>query len=267
VYHTAARRITRTDSYGRCSTIAASRGRSCPDTALAVADDSWRQRQAIAGRRSGTRAKRPSAVDVELVTPRLELAEATPPPPLARGPGGAAQGGDRIIEPVPVRPTDPVRPPPRVQRRAQPAPHPMVADPAAPPAGDPDRSEPPAGDATHPAAEAAGAEGDGDGNGTGDGAGAIDLSSRPVPLDTAASQVLPYTAEALRDRIIGDVQLALMVDPLGRVGRVTVRRGLGHGLDEIASRIALKIRFRPARDRAGKPTAGTVRWRFHFQAP
>lgn len=222
---------------------------------------------------AGTRAKRPATVDVELVTPRLELAEATPPP-LARGPGGAAQGADRIIEPVPVRPTKPVRPPPRVQRRAQPAPHPVVADPAVPPAGDPDRSEPPAGDATAPAA--AGGEGDGGsgagsgesgGDGAGAGAGGIDLSSRPVPLDTAASQVLPYTAEALRDRITGDVQLALMVDPLGRVGRVTVRRGLGHGLDEIASRIAMQIRFRPARDRAGKPTAGTVRWRFHFQAP
>jgi TonB family protein len=76
-----------------------------------------------------------------------------------------------------------------------------------------------------------------------------------------------YTAEALRDRVSGDVQLVLMVDPLGHVGSATVRRGLGHGLDEIATRLAMQIRFRPARDRAGKPTTGTVRWRFHFQPP
>ena len=65
----------------------------------------------------------------------------------------------------------------------------------------------------------------------------------------------------------GDVSLVLAVDPLGRVGRATIRRGLGHGLDEIATGIAMQIKFRPARDRAGRPVAGTVRWRFHFEPP
>jgi TonB family protein len=144
-------------------------------------------------------------------------------------------------------------------------------EPAAP---DPDATAPAASDgsAVGPSEPAGGADsqsggGAGDGAGGDGGGGVIDLSSRPVPLEIKTSQTLPYTAEAQRDRVSGDVQLLLTVDPLGHVERTTLRHGLGHGLDEIATRLATQIRFRPARDRAGKPTAGTVRWKFHFQPP
>jgi TonB family protein len=88
-----------------------------------------------------------------------------------------------------------------------------------------------------------------------------------VPLNAAAFVTLPYTEAAARDRVGGNVIVELMIDPLGHVGRATISRGLGHGLDEIAIRTAMKLRFRPARDRAGRPTTATVRWRFRFDPP
>ena len=137
-----------------------------------------------------------------------------------------------------------------------------AAEPAAAPSTDVPSREPAGGDDP----TSGGGAGAGDG-GSGRGEGMLDLSSRAIPLESNTSRTLPYTAEAQRDQISGDVHLLLMVDPLGRVGRATVRHGLGHGLDEIALKLAMQIRFRPARDRAGNATAGTVRWRFHFQPP
>jgi protein TonB len=112
-----------------------------------------------------------------------------------------------------------------------------------------------------------GSGGGGAGGGNGDGIGDIDRSGPPVPIDPSAAATQFYSEAALRDRVTGDVSFVLAVDPLGRVARATLRRGIGHGLDEIATRIAMQIKFRPARDRAGRPVAGTVRWRFHFEPP
>ncbi|HEY6174139.1 MAG TPA: energy transducer TonB, partial [Kofleriaceae bacterium] len=111
-----------------------------------------------------------------------------------------------------------------------------------------------------------GGSGTGTGRGNGDGNADIDLSARPVPLN-ATDVTLPYTEEAARGRVGGNVIVELSIDPLGNVGRATIARGLGHGLDEIAVRTAMQLRFRPARDRAGRPIAATVRWRFHFDPP
>lgn len=133
-------------------------------------------------------------------------------------------------------------------------------EPAAPELPAPGASEPAGGDDSR----SGGGAGQGAG-GSGLGDGELDLSARPVPLETNTSQTLMSTAEAQRDRISGYVHLVLTVDPLGHVGRAAVRKGLGHGLDEIATKRALQIRFRPARDRAGNPTVGTVRWRFYFE--
>jgi len=114
--------------------------------------------------------------------------------------------------------------------------------------------------------------GSGSGSGsTGDGSGSaaseIDRSGPPVPVDPSAARTLPYTAEATRDRVSGDVVVSLEIDDQGRVAKATVKRGLGHGLDEIATKIAMQLQFRPATDRSGAPVAGKVRWRFHFQPP
>ena len=224
---------------------------------------------------AGTAAIRPSMVDVEIVAPSVVTTAPSPPPILDRGHGGA-EAGEPIAERTPARRTEPARRLPHAQRQALPAPPlllpPAAADPEIPSRNEVDPSEPPAGDEN--ASGAGGGVGDGDGGaggghggGDGDGIGALDRSARPVPLNADTFSTSLYTAEAQRDRVSGDVQLVLTVDPLGRVGSAKVRRGLGHGLDEIATKLALQIRFRPARDRTGKPTTGTVRWRFHFQPP
>jgi TonB family protein len=225
---------------------------------------------------AGGRAQRAPVVDIELVAPAAVVLAATPALPPERGRDLGPRGGDRIADRAPGHRALPARNPLPVHRAAVPAPSlapaalaaPAVpatppAEPAAPQATETGESEPAAGGRQGGGGAGEGAGGGGDG----DGMGAIDRSARPVPLEPSAAQTSMYTAEALRDRVSGDVQLVLMVDPLGHVGSATVRRGLGHGLDEIATRLAMQIRFRPARDRAGKPTTGTVRWRFHFQPP
>ena len=232
---------------------------------------------------AGTAVHRRSTVDIELVPPLQVTTQRAPvpPPSVPRSAVGAPPGAP-IAERAPARRTEPVRSLPPAPRPAPPAPPPAAADLAAPHGADVDPREPAADDDGR-RSEAASGGGEGDpgrgevgdgqgdggglGGGLGSGQGSIDLSARPVPLEVNASWASLYTAEALRDRVTGDVQLVLTVDPLGHVGSATVRRGLGHGLDEIATRLAMQIRFRPARDRAGKPTVGTVRWRFHFQPP
>jgi periplasmic protein TonB len=222
--------------------------------------------------------QRPSTVDIEIVAPVLVVQVPAAVPSVDPG-HDSGQRGDRGAERAPARYPEPARTLPRAHRAAPLSPAPPTAASAAPelpaaePSAPPDEvtpSEPVSGDdaqGSGGAGEGAGGNGSGAGNGDGSGVGAIDLSSRPVPLETDTSRTLPYTAEAQRDRISGDVHLVLTIDPLGHVGRATVRHGLGHGLDEIATRLAMQIRFRPARDRTGKPTVGTVRWRFHFQPP
>lgn len=61
-----------------------------------------------------------------------------------------------------------------------------------------------------------------------------------------------YTEEARRLKLEGEVLIEVVFSTSGevRVGRVV--RGLGHGLDEAASRAAQQIRFKPAR-RDGQP--------------
>jgi len=226
---------------------------------------------------AGTAAIRPSLVDVEIVVPAAVTTAPSPPPILERGDGGA-EAGEPIAERTPARRIEPARRLPHVHRQALPAPPlslppalpPAAADPETPPRSEALPSEPSAGDETTSGAGSSVGDGDGGGGhggGDGDGIGALDLSARPVPLNASTLQTSLYTAEAQRDRVSGDVQLVLTIDPLGRVGSAKVRRGLGHGLDEIATKLALQIRFRPARDRTGKSTTGTVRWRFHFQPP
>jgi protein TonB len=220
---------------------------------------------------AATGVRQPSTVDIELVGPAtVALGPAPmPPPPLkpGRDPG---RRGDRIADRAPARRARPVRKLPDTTRAAPPAPPPaaVVPDGSAPAVAEPA----PTDTADVGSREPAGGEALRSGGGPGEGAGGrgggdsvLDLSARPVPLEVHASQTLMSTAEAQRDRISGYVHLVLTVDPLGHVGRATVRQGLGHGLDEIATKHAMQIRFRPARDRAGNPTGGTVRWRFYFE--
>jgi TonB family protein len=55
-----------------------------------------------------------------------------------------------------------------------------------------------------------------------------------------------YTAEARQLKVQGDVVLRVTFTASGQVIINSVVRGLGHGLDEEARRVASQIRFRPA---------------------
>jgi len=67
-----------------------------------------------------------------------------------------------------------------------------------------------------------------------------------VPLEILSKPTPEYTEEARTLRIEGDVVLEVEFCASGRVTVVRVIRGLGHGLDEAATRAAQSIRFKPA---------------------
>ncbi len=73
-----------------------------------------------------------------------------------------------------------------------------------------------------------------------------------------------YTTEAKALKIQGDVVLEVRFSADGRVHVLRVVRGLGHGLDEQAIRVAEETRFKPA-TRDGKAVDTTTYYRIDFQ--
>jgi TonB family protein len=65
-------------------------------------------------------------------------------------------------------------------------------------------------------------------------------------LEVISKPAVQYTAEARQLRVQGDVILRVTFTASGQVLIKGVVRGLGHGLDEEARRVAEQIRFRPA---------------------
>jgi TonB family protein len=65
-------------------------------------------------------------------------------------------------------------------------------------------------------------------------------------LEVLSKPAVQYTAEARQLRVQGDVILRVTFTASGQVLIKGVVRGLGHGLDEEARRVAEQIRFRPA---------------------
>jgi TonB family protein len=65
-------------------------------------------------------------------------------------------------------------------------------------------------------------------------------------LEVISKPPVQYTAEARQLKVQGDVILRVTFTAAGRVVIDGVVRGLGHGLDEEARRVAQQIRFRPA---------------------
>ena len=66
----------------------------------------------------------------------------------------------------------------------------------------------------------------------------VQITEKPHPV---------YTAEARELRIQGEVLLRVVFTVSGRVLVLGIERGLGHGLDEAATRAAEQIQFKPAR--------------------
>lgn len=71
-------------------------------------------------------------------------------------------------------------------------------------------------------------------------------------LEIVSKPPVQYTSEARQLRIQGDVVLRVTFTAAGQVMVQSVLRGLGHGLDEEARRVAEQISFRPA-TRNGRP--------------
>ncbi len=68
----------------------------------------------------------------------------------------------------------------------------------------------------------------------------------PTSLEVLSKPPVKYTDEARQLRVEGDVVLRVTFTATGQVVVQGVVRGLGHGLDEEARRVASQIRFRPA---------------------
>ncbi len=83
----------------------------------------------------------------------------------------------------------------------------------------------------------------------------VQVISHPVPA---------YTQEAKQLKIQGDVVLEVRFSADGRVHVIRVVRGLGHGLDEQAIRVAEETQFKPA-TRDGKAVDTTTYYRIDFQ--
>ena len=91
-----------------------------------------------------------------------------------------------------------------------------------------------------------------------DGAGiasAITILDKPRPS---------YTEEARQLKIEGEVSLEVLFAASGKARVLRVLKGLGHGLDESATRSAEAIRFRPAM-REGPPVDAIAMARITFQ--
>lgn len=92
----------------------------------------------------------------------------------------------------------------------------------------------------------------GPGSGGGTGGGPYRAGSGVEPPRLLREVKARYTDEARRRGTTGNVLLEIVINRDGTVGDVTVRRGLGAGLDEMAIEAVRQWRFAPAR-RLGEP--------------
>jgi TonB family protein len=100
------------------------------------------------------------------------------------------------------------------------------------------------------------------------------VTAAPVRMATATVQAtnlevlskppVQYTSEARQLKVEGDVILRVTFTANGQVQVQSVVRGLGHGLDEEARRVAAQIRFRPA-TKNGVPVDMTTNITIAFQ--
>lgn len=112
--------------------------------------------------------------------------------------------------------------------------------------------------------------GDGMGDDDGNGAGAGDTSGNYANVvSQPACQYCPeppYTDEARKAKLQGNVTLRVLIGADGRAARIQLVQGLGLGLDEQALQAVRSWRFVPARDarRQPVPTWVTIETRFQL---
>jgi len=93
---------------------------------------------------------------------------------------------------------------------------------------------------------------------------AANSESPTTPVDILDKPRPEYTAEGRRLRIEGDVVLDMVFLANGSIQVNRVVSGLGHGLDEAATRAAQQIKFKPAK-REGQPVDFPARVRIEFR--
>jgi TonB family protein len=76
--------------------------------------------------------------------------------------------------------------------------------------------------------------------------------SAVTPVEVTFKPTPAYSEEARTLRIEGEVTLEVEFSAAGHVRVLRVVRGLGHGLDELATRAAEQIKFKPAQA-SGRP--------------
>jgi TonB family protein len=74
----------------------------------------------------------------------------------------------------------------------------------------------------------------------------VSVQPAATNIELISKPAVQYTAEARQLKVQGDVILRVTFLANGQVSVQGVLRGLGHGLDEEAQRVAQQIRFRPA---------------------
>jgi|HubBroStandDraft_2_1064218.scaffolds.fasta_scaffold102809_1 protein TonB len=99
-------------------------------------------------------------------------------------------------------------------------------------------------------------------------AGRDDDCSEPAAKPRLVSQGAPpaYSEDARSAGVSGKVRVEITVDEHGRVVRVRLIQGLGHGLDEAALEAARAMTFEAAA-RCGRPTSATFNVSFRFAPP
>ena len=217
-------------------------------------------------------------IEMDVVVPEPEPPPPEPPPPEPEPEKAAPEPEPKPEKPEP-RPAPPPAPePPRPGDTGEPAPG-WATDP-------PNADQPydlgaavPAAEARAPAARGRGGTGGGRGSGSGGAPGGT--GSAPTPVSVSEIKTMPqpigdtdfveahrdYPAEARRLGIDGPVKVRLVVDAEGHVATRRLITQLGYGLDQLAMRLAARLRFRPAIDNHDRPVPAVVVWTFTFTLP
>jgi TonB family protein len=93
---------------------------------------------------------------------------------------------------------------------------------------------------------------------------AVSGEGATTPVDILDKPRPEYTAEGRRMKIEGDVVLDMVFLANGSIQVNRVISGLGHGLDEAATRAAQQIKFKPAK-REGQAVDFPARVRIEFR--
>jgi TonB family protein len=92
----------------------------------------------------------------------------------------------------------------------------------------------------------------------------VDTGPPQTPVEILFKPKPDYTEEARKLKIEGEVLVRVLFSAGGEVRVLEVTRGLGHGLDESATRAAQQVKFKPAQ-RDGQPVDSTATVHIVFQ--